>query len=75
MFSNTKFCAYAGKSSWPELQGAQGQEAAATIERENPYVDAQIVLEGTFVTGEFSCTRVRVWVDTNGVVTRVPTIG
>ncbi|XWS75169.1 hypothetical protein CRYUN_Cryun01aG0061900 [Craigia yunnanensis] len=64
-----------GKSSWPELLGTNGEEAAATIERENPNVNAEIVLEGTIVTPDFLCTRVRVWVDTNGIVTRVPIIG
>ncbi|KAK9180502.1 hypothetical protein WN943_029711 [Citrus x changshan-huyou] len=64
-----------GNSSWPELLGAQGVEAAATVERENTLVNAQIVLEGSFVTGDFLCTRVRVWVNTRGTVTRVPTIG
>ncbi|XVF83182.1 hypothetical protein PTKIN_Ptkin16aG0113400 [Pterospermum kingtungense] len=65
----------AGKSSWPELFGTNGEEAAATIERENPNVDAQIILEGTFVLAIYLCNRVYVWVDTNGIVTRVPTIG
>ncbi|XVE68858.1 hypothetical protein DITRI_Ditri09bG0103500 [Diplodiscus trichospermus] len=64
-----------GKSSWPELLGTKGEEAAAIIERENPNVNAEIVLEGTFVNPVFLCTRVRVWVDTNGIVTRVPIIG
>ncbi|EOY18701.1 hypothetical protein QUC31_006387 [Theobroma cacao] len=64
-----------GKSSWPELVGKKGEDAAARIEKENPHVNAVIVLEGTFVTLEFLCTRVRVWVNTDGIVTRVPIIG
>ena len=55
--------------------GSQGTVAEATIERENPAVDAVIVLEGSIVTADFRCDRVRVWVDTNGIVTRVPVIG
>ncbi|CAB4292227.1 unnamed protein product [Prunus armeniaca] len=50
-----------GKDTWPELLGAQGTDAEATIERENSLVDAQIVLEGTIVTADFRCDRVRVW--------------
>ncbi|KAF8392254.1 hypothetical protein HHK36_022596 [Tetracentron sinense] len=65
----------AGKSSWPELLGTQGDVAAATIERENPLVTARIVLEGNFVIQDFRCTRVWVWVDNSGTVTRVPKIG
>ncbi|KAK2647204.1 hypothetical protein Ddye_022399 [Dipteronia dyeriana] len=64
-----------GKASWPELVGARGVDAASTIERENPFVSAVIVLEGTIVTQEFSCTRVRVWVNTYGVVVDIPRIG
>ncbi|KAG5560538.1 hypothetical protein RHGRI_003755 [Rhododendron griersonianum] len=64
-----------GKSSWPELIGVQGETAEATIERENPLVNAQIVVEGTVVITNFDCTRVWVWVDDDGVVTRVPVIG
>ncbi|KAF8392252.1 hypothetical protein HHK36_022594 [Tetracentron sinense] len=42
----------AGKNSWPELLGTQGHVAAATIERENPLVTAEIVLEGTIVPAD-----------------------
>ncbi|KAM5553043.1 hypothetical protein ABKV19_025318 [Rosa sericea] len=64
-----------GKDSWPELLGAEGTVAKATIESQNSLVEAVIVLEGTIVTGDFRCDRVRVWVDTDGIVTRVPVIG
>ncbi|CAL8989887.1 unnamed protein product, partial [Prunus brigantina] len=63
-----------GKDTWPELLGAQGTDAEATIERENPLVDAVIVPEGSFVTADYRCDRVRVWVNTDGIVTRVPSI-
>ncbi|XVE99291.1 hypothetical protein REPUB_Repub03eG0185900 [Reevesia pubescens] len=64
-----------GKSSWPELVGETGEIAATTIENENPLVNAVIVLEGTSVTDDFRCDRVRVWVNTNGIVIEVPVIG
>ncbi|KAM5553034.1 hypothetical protein ABKV19_025315 [Rosa sericea] len=66
-----------GKDSWPELLGAQGTVAKETIESENSLVKAEIVLEGTIVPADFrrQCDRVRVWVDTDGIVTRVPVIG
>ncbi|KAJ7978747.1 Proteinase inhibitor [Quillaja saponaria] len=63
-----------GKNSWPELKGKEGDVAVRTIERENHFVNAVIVLEGSFVTLDIRCDRVRVWVDTNGIVTRVPQI-
>lgn len=66
---------YTGKDSWPELLGKQGKFAEETIEEENPNVNAEIVLEGTGVREDFRCNRVWVWVDTNGIVIRVPVIG
>ncbi|KAL5542161.1 hypothetical protein UlMin_009871 [Ulmus minor] len=70
-----KFLGALGKSIWPELLGAQGKVAEETIERENTGVDAVIVPEGSMVTTDFRCDRVRVWVAKNGIVTRIPTIG
>ncbi|KAL6189514.1 hypothetical protein ACLB2K_040906 [Fragaria x ananassa] len=68
-------CQSEGKSSWPELLGAQGADAKATIESENASVTAVIVLEGTAVTKDFRLDRVRVWVNTDGIVTSIPKIG
>ncbi|AES61050.1 putative proteinase inhibitor I13, potato inhibitor I [Medicago truncatula] len=64
-----------GKSSWPELVGVEGKVAEATIQRENASVKAIIVLEGSSVTDDLRFDRVRVWVDKEGIVTQVPTIG
>ncbi|PRQ36375.1 putative proteinase inhibitor I13, potato inhibitor I [Rosa chinensis] len=65
----------AGKNSWPELVGAKGREAERKVESENDLVEAVIVKEGSFVTQDYRCDRVRIWVDRHGTVTRVPTIG
>ncbi|MFS7925936.1 putative proteinase inhibitor I13, potato inhibitor I [Helianthus anomalus] len=64
-----------GKKSWPELVGARGQAAAAIIESENHKVDAIVVEEGSFVTTDIRCDRVRVFVDDNHIVKEVPKIG
>lgn len=66
---------YTGKSSWPELVGVKGQRAVATIEKENPRVEAIIVLVGQLVTYDVRYDRVRVWVDARGVVIQRPYIG
>ena len=66
---------FVGKNSWPELVGANGQEAARTIEKENKNVDARVVREGTIVPLDFRCDRVWVWVNDNNIVTRVPIVG
>lgn len=55
--------------------GKEGKVAEETIERENPLVDAIIVVEGSPVTKDFRCDRVRVWVNDCGTVVRVPIIG
>ncbi|XP_058086547.1 glu S.griseus protease inhibitor-like [Magnolia sinica] len=66
---------YKGKNSWPELVGVDGQAAATKIERESCHVNAIILLDGTLVTFDFRCDRVRVWVDHKGKVIREPQIG
>ncbi|PON83328.1 Proteinase inhibitor [Trema orientale] len=68
--------AASNKSSWPELVGIQSEVAEKTIQKENPSVKAVIVVpEGSFVTLELRRDRVRLWVDQQGLVTRVPNIG
>ncbi|KAG8389246.1 hypothetical protein BUALT_Bualt02G0208900 [Buddleja alternifolia] len=64
-----------GKNSWPELVGANGEEAATVIERENRNVNAIVLKDGTIVTADFRCDRVWVWVNDYGVVIRVPRVG
>ena len=64
-----------GKLSWPELDGVRGDKAKETIERENPGVNAIIVEEGSLVPADFRCDRVWVWVNSKGIITRVPKIG
>ncbi|KAD3338341.1 hypothetical protein R6Q59_027011 [Mikania micrantha] len=63
-----------GKNSWPELVGADGEAAAATIERQNPRVNAIVILDGTSTTKDLRCDRVWVWVNSDGVVIRTPII-
>lgn len=64
-----------GKDSWPELLGSKGSDAARIIESENSTINARVVPEGTMVTQDFLCTRVRVWVNTDSIVISVPIIG
>lgn len=55
--------------------GATGGAAAKKIEKENPRVDAIVLLDGTPTTRDFRCDRVWVWVNSSGVVIRTPKIG
>uniref|UniRef100_UPI00404B1B73 inhibitor of trypsin and hageman factor-like n=1 Tax=Bidens hawaiensis TaxID=980011 RepID=UPI00404B1B73 len=64
-----------GKSSWPELVGEKGEVAKAIIEKENPLVTANVILEGTLVPLDFRTNRVWVVVNTEDVVIKKPIIG
>ncbi|KAK4361656.1 hypothetical protein RND71_020608 [Anisodus tanguticus] len=60
---------------WPELLGTNGQMAVVIIKNENMTVKVFIVKPNSFVTDDFRCDRVRVWVDGNGTVIQVPKLG
>ncbi|OMO78440.1 Proteinase inhibitor I13, potato inhibitor I [Corchorus capsularis] len=64
-----------GKNSWLELLGKSGETAKATVESENSNVSAIVLLEGTPVTKDFRCDRVRIFVNEQGHVVQVPQIG
>ncbi|XP_058086399.1 inhibitor of trypsin and hageman factor-like [Magnolia sinica] len=68
-------CKDKGKSSWPEMVGMNGEMAAMTIQKENPHVEAIVLLEGTPVTTDYRCDRVWVWVNQNELVVAEPHIG
>ncbi|ESQ44675.1 hypothetical protein EUTSA_v10003342mg, partial [Eutrema salsugineum] len=69
-------CEDPGKSSWPELMGTKGKYAKEVIERENPKMKADIILDGTADPHEiFICSRVYVMVNDCGIVVQIPTIG
>ncbi|KNA21308.1 hypothetical protein SOVF_043940 [Spinacia oleracea] len=65
-----------GKKSWPELVGKDGNKAAEIIKSENCFVKQTPVLpEGSKVTMDYRCDRVRVFVDACGKVVQTPNIG
>ncbi|PIN08707.1 hypothetical protein CDL12_18713 [Handroanthus impetiginosus] len=64
-----------GKQSWPELVGMDAKIAVATIEKENPLVNAIIAKPYDFITFDFRCDQVWVRVDCEGIVRVVPTVG
>lgn len=58
------------------MVGVLGDVAQKIIEKENHYVHARVVEEGTFVTQDFRCDRVWVWVDKyTHIVIITPVIG
>jgi len=64
-----------GKSSWQELLGVLATPAATTIAHERPDVSVEVLPPGSPVIPDFTPTRVRVFIDNNGIVDQVPVIG
>lgn len=58
-----------------ELEGTNGDYAASVIERENSSANVVVILDGSLLTEDFRCDRVRVRVDGNRIVVQVPTVG
>merc|ERR1712151_1129178 len=61
---------------WPCCLGLTGEECEVYIEGKAPdLTEVSIILEGSVVTTDFVTTRVRIYVDENGIVTLVPRRG
>ncbi|MFD9519502.1 serine protease inhibitor [Streptomyces sp. NPDC059979] len=61
---------------WPELVGMAAEDAAAEIRRGSTHItELQVVPPGQLVTMDFRPDRVRLHVDADGIVSRVPRIG
>ncbi|KAF9590929.1 hypothetical protein IFM89_029515 [Coptis chinensis] len=67
-------CGGVGKKAWPELLGVREQRAVQTIETENRNVRAVIIPQGSVITPDIRCDRVRVFVH-QGRVIEVPVVG
>jgi hypothetical protein len=61
--------------SWPELVGATGKAAKATIEAQQPCLMVFVIDEGSFVTLDYRLDRVRIFVDAKGIVSSTPMLG
>ncbi|CAM8904663.1 unnamed protein product [Rhodiola kirilowii] len=71
----SSICPGAGKKTWPELVGENGQHAADIIQRQYPRFRVIVLPVGTQLTGGSKCNRVRVFVKKNGTVASVPYVG
>ncbi|XP_004247655.1 wound-induced proteinase inhibitor 1-like [Solanum lycopersicum] len=64
-----------GKQFWPELIGVPAKLAKEIIEKENPSIsDIPILLNGSPVTMDFRCDRVRLFDNILGYVVQIPTV-
>jgi len=68
-----------GKSSWPELVGVNATLAATAIAHDRPDVAVEVLPPGSPkirpVDPNYNPTRVRVFIDNNNLVAKVPVIG
>nr|P16231.1 RecName: Full=Wound-induced proteinase inhibitor 1; AltName: Full=Wound-induced proteinase inhibitor I; Flags: Precursor [Solanum peruvianum]AAA34180.1 proteinase inhibitor I precursor [Solanum peruvianum] len=64
-----------GKQFWPELIGVPALYAKGIIEKENPSItNIPILLNGSPVTKDFRCDRVRLFVNILGDVVQIPRV-
>nr|AIT42233.1 proteinase inhibitor 1 [Solanum tuberosum] len=65
-----------GKLSWPELIGVPTKLAKGIIEKENSLIsNVHILLNGSPVTLDFRCDRVRLFDNILGDVVQIPVVG
>jgi hypothetical protein len=63
------------KTAWPEVKGLPAEAAKHKILADRPDVKVVVVREGSAVTTDFNIKRVRVFVDSTGIVAKVPKVG
>ena len=64
------------KTEWPELIGVDGEVAKQTVQGENPSITkVQILPKDSFVTMDYSTSRVRIFVNDDNTVARAPRVG
>ena len=62
-------------SEWPDWVGKTGEEAKAAIQTENSNLFVVLVHVNAMVTMDYRLDRVRIYIDDDGKVDRIPTIG
>ncbi|CAF2833001.1 unnamed protein product [Rotaria sp. Silwood2] len=63
-----------GQYSWPEMLGKEGTYAVKYIKEKSGLTNVFTVLENSPITTDFQPDRVRVFVNGNGIVIRIPYI-
>ncbi|KAK4345601.1 hypothetical protein RND71_035777 [Anisodus tanguticus] len=69
-------CPGVRKDTWPELVGVPAKLARETIQKENSRLtNVPSVLNGSPVTADFRCDRVRLFVNVLDFVVQIPRVG
>jgi hypothetical protein len=63
-----------GRSAWPELVGKMATLGATAIAHDRPDVAVEVLPRGSPVVPGYNPERVRVYIDSNGLVANVPVI-
>lgn len=63
------------KTEWPELVGKDAEEATTVIDKEHPGLKIQIIPENSFVVKNLEEKRVRIFVNREQTVVKIPCIG
>ena len=63
------------KTSWPEVVGMTGEQAKNIIEQETVGLLVVIIPADSYVTTDYRLDRVRIFVNTDGIVVGAPTLG
>jgi hypothetical protein len=62
-------------SSFPELNGLDGNVARETLQSQYPSLHVEVLPEDSMVTMDYREDRVRIFVDPSNTVSRTPIIG
>ncbi|KDP35674.1 hypothetical protein JCGZ_09112 [Jatropha curcas] len=65
----------AKKTIWHDLVGLTVEEAERKIKEEMPGAEIQVVQPDCFVTMDFKRNRIRLFLDSSGLIARAPRIG
>ncbi|KAF3620562.1 Proteinase inhibitor I-B, partial [Capsicum baccatum] len=71
----TAQCPGVRRDTFPELLGVPVKLARETIQKENPRLNIGSFLNGSPVTQDFRCDRVRLFVNVLDFVVQVPRVG
>ncbi|MCD7470239.1 hypothetical protein HAX54_009956 [Datura stramonium] len=69
-------CPGVRKDRWPELLGVPAKLAREIIQKENPKLtNVPSILNGSPVTKDFRCDRVRLFINVLNFVVQIPRVG
>ena len=62
-------------SKWPQAVGLDAEAAKKIISNDNPMLTVHVINEGAMVTCDYVINRVRITINKEGKVSKVPKLG